>query len=68
MAEEYELQINSDALCRCCLAESSGLRSIFQCDIIDGEVFPLSFIYKNVTNLLVRSTKCSLFLFAQNVY
>lgn len=57
MAEIYELDVNSNEMCRNCLARNCQLKSLFRCDIIDGEIWPIPKVYQNVTNISVSSLK-----------
>lgn len=58
--DDFELQINVDdfeqvnvELCRCCLSGSDPLNEIFRCVKLDGELLPISNVYRNVTDLSV---------------
>lgn len=53
MDHGYELNINSDEMCRNCLARNCQLKSLFRFDIIDGEICPLPKVYQSVTNIAV---------------
>lgn len=51
--EIYELDVNSNEMCRNCLARNCQLKSLFRCDIVDGEIWPIPKVYQNVTNISV---------------
>lgn len=51
--DAYELSINSDEICRNCLSRNCQLKSLFRCDIIDGDIWPLPKVYQSVTSLTV---------------
>lgn len=53
MDDGYELSINSDEICRSCLARNCQLKSLFRFDIIDGEIYQLPKVYQIVTNIAV---------------
>lgn len=53
MSSEYHLEINSNEMCRCCLARNKQLNSIFRCEIVDGEILAISKVYNNATDLPV---------------
>lgn len=53
MDDVYALSINSEEMCRNCLARNCQLKSLFRCDIIDGEICPLPKVYQSVTNIAV---------------
>lgn len=53
MIEVYQLDLNSNEMCRNCLARNCPLNSLFRCDIIDGEIWPIPKVYKSVTNISV---------------
>lgn len=53
MEDMYELNVNSDEMCRNCLARNCQLKSLFRCDIVDGEIWPLPKVYQSVTNIAV---------------
>lgn len=55
MGEEYQLELNSNEICRNCLAKNCKLKSLFRCDIIDGEIWPIPKVYKSVTDISVNS-------------
>lgn len=57
MDGEYELEINSNEMCRNCLARSCQLNSLFRCDIIDGEVWSIPQVYLNVTDIKVNGLR-----------
>lgn len=56
MTEEYQLELNSNEICRNCLAQNGQLKSLFRCDIIDGEIWPIPKVYQSITNISVN--KC----------
>lgn len=53
MEEEYHLDLNSNELCRICLTRNCQLKTLFRCDIIDGEILRIPKVYKNITNIAV---------------
>lgn len=53
MIEEYQLDLNSNEICRNCLARNGELQTLFRCDIIDGEIWPIPKVFKNVTDISV---------------
>lgn len=53
MDDGYELSINSDEICRNCLAQNCQLKSLFRIDIIDGNVYHIAKVYQIVTNIAV---------------
>lgn len=57
MDDGYELNINSDEICRNCLARNCQLKSLFRFDIIDGEIYQLPKVYQIVTNITVSENR-----------
>lgn len=55
MTTQYQLNINSTEICRCCLARNCQLTSIFRCDIVDDEVMDIPKVFEDVTQLSVSS-------------
>lgn len=54
MIDVYQLDVDSNEMCRNCLARNCQLKSLFRCDIIDGEIWPIPKVYQNVTNISVN--------------
>lgn len=54
MAEEYDLVLRSNEMCRNCLVRDCHLKSLFRCDIVDGEIWPIPKVYKSITNITVN--------------
>lgn len=52
--EDYELNINPDTICRCCLDTDAELKTLFCREIVNGDVCLLPDVFKSVTELLVR--------------
>ncbi|XP_031629671.1 zinc finger protein 223-like isoform X2 [Contarinia nasturtii] len=53
MAEEYNLILNSNEMCRNCLAKNTApnLKSLFRCDIVDGEIWSIPDLYKDIIGI-----------------
>lgn len=51
--EEYELNVDPNAMCRICLVEEPKMKTIFSNEIVDGSILPFPKVFTFVTDMKV---------------
>lgn len=53
MDKTYKLELNSNEMCRVCLARSCSLTNLFCNEIVDGDIMAMPDIFETVTEIKV---------------